>query len=115
MQAAISDEQSKHDALHAEQDAECVTEIGFRNSEVATANSAYAASQAALSKCENAQASSNTDLARAQGYVSSIKAILDNLASQRAAEEAAYNTLINDELNPAIAAVQGVYPILNDF
>jgi len=58
MQAAISDEQSKHDALHADQDAECVTEIGFRNSEVSAANSAYAASQAALSKCENAQASS---------------------------------------------------------
>lgn len=52
---------------------------------------------------------------KSQNYIRNIQEILTALASQRLAEHNSYESLVNEELIPAIEAVQGAYPILRDF
>lgn len=114
MENSVRKEQLDHDSLHATQDGQCAEDIAFRNSEVTDAKAAFGASQDSLGRCENAKTASQADLGRAEKYVSDIENIVQGLRSQRNTEERAFNATIYDELDPAIAAVNGVYPILDE-
>ncbi|KAL4466334.1 hypothetical protein ABPG72_020183 [Tetrahymena utriculariae] len=115
LEGEIRSEQQAHDELAAEQDAECAHEFQFRQSEINDAQNAFDAANAAAGRCQNALTASQADLEKANNYVSSISQILAGLASQRLAEHNAYEDLVNNQLQPAIDAVQGAYPILSDF
>lgn len=115
LQSGVRAEQAKHDALYQEQDGECAAEFVFRQNEIQDAENALDAANAAAGRCENALTASQADLQKSQNYVSNIQEILTGLAAQRLAENNAYNTLVNDQLQPALEAVQGAYPILRDF
>ncbi|EAS07284.3 Ndc1 protein (macronuclear) [Tetrahymena thermophila SB210] len=115
MEGAIRKEQQAHDELAQEQDAECAQEFQFRQNEINDAQNAFDAANAAAGRCQNALTASQADLEKANNYVSSIQQILAGLASQRLAEHNAYEDLVNNQLQPAIDAVQGAYPILSDF
>lgn len=115
MENDVRTEQREHEELWGSQAADCTQEIGFRNQEVADADAALANSQAAQAKCETALSASEADLAKANAYVQTIHENLESLRVQREQEHARFEHVLNEELNPAIEAVEGVFPLLAEF
>ncbi|EGR29574.1 ndc1 protein, putative [Ichthyophthirius multifiliis] len=114
MSSDIISEQLNHNQLKEDQEKQCDEELAFRHKEVQDAQEAAQSAQISLDRCTNAVTATNANLAQVALNIRAIENIVASLTQKRKEEREHYNEISENQLKPAILAVQDAYPIIQE-
>jgi hypothetical protein len=115
IQANLRTAQYELDQLYNKQKLECDEELAHRNQAVKDGEDSFKRSQAHLQRCESSLLYNKAKLTQFNGYLEEVKNMIDQATKVREQERINFKNLIENQLNPALAAVQEAYPIISSY